>query len=54
MIINIIVSRQKGIYYISYAYYDKNGKHTGESEEGIFSDELLYELLKPALTGKSK
>ena len=40
---------EKGTYHISYAYYTKEGKFTGKSEDVKLSEEELYNILQPHL-----
>jgi len=35
--------------YVHFGWYDKNGKFTGESATGLFTEEELYYLIKDKL-----
>jgi hypothetical protein len=45
---------EKGKYYISFAYYDQQGRWTREFEETKLTEDQLYDLLKPFLEFKKE
>jgi hypothetical protein len=46
----ISLYNQDGKWYVDFAYYDENGRYTGEYENCLITDEQLYLALKQYLT----